>query len=248
PRRGLRVARVAGLTVMSVYGPNGQEVGSDKYAYKLDWYRRFRAFLEASAKPDQAVVLCGDLNIAPEDRDVWDPEKWRGQIMFSDPERAAFRDLVAWGLRDSLRLHRQEGGLFTWWDYRAGAFHRGWGLRLLRPRRRGARRLAEPGPDPGGLRRGPPAHAAARLRRGRALLDGAVARRRRGLRGRRPRHGATAPRRRAHPRLELPPRGDGSAPPGRDPRSPHVRRRRAPDAGRPRVPCARSPPRVGRGG
>ncbi len=87
-QRRLLVARVAGLTVMSVYGPNGQEVGS------------------------------------------WDPEKWRGQIMFSDPERAAFRELIAWGLRDSLRLHRQEGGLFTWWDYRAGAFHRGWGLRI----------------------------------------------------------------------------------------------------------------------
>src|SRR5206468_3762405 len=129
-QRRLLVARVAGLKVMSIYGPNGQEVGSDKYAYKLDWYRRFRAFLETSSKPDEALVLCGDLNIAPEDRDVWDPEKWRGQIMFSDPERAAFRDLVSWGLRDSLRLHRQEGGLFTWWDYRAGAFHRGWGLRI----------------------------------------------------------------------------------------------------------------------
>jgi len=129
-QRRLLVARVAGLKVMSIYGPNGQEVGLDKYAYKLDWYRRFRAFLETSSKPDEALVLCGDLNIAPEDRDVWDPEKWRGQIMFSDPERAAFCDLVSWGLRDSLRLHRQEGGLFTWWDYRAGAFHRGWGLRI----------------------------------------------------------------------------------------------------------------------
>ena len=129
-QRRLLVAAVGGLRVVNVYGPNGQEVGSDKYAYKLDWYRRFRAFLEASASPAEPLVVCGDLNIAPEDRDVWDPEKWRGQIMFSDPERAVFRDLVAWGLRDSLRLRREEGGLFTWWDYRAGAFHRGWGLRI----------------------------------------------------------------------------------------------------------------------
>ena len=129
-QRRLLVARVAGFQVMSVYGPNGQEVGSEKYAYKLDWYRRFHAFLEASARPDEPLALCGDLNIAPEDRDVWDPEKWRGQIMFSDAERAVFRDLVGWGLKDALRLHRQEGGLFTWWDYRAGAFHRGWGLRI----------------------------------------------------------------------------------------------------------------------
>ena len=98
-QRRLLVARVVGLKVMSIYGPNGQEVGSDKYAYKLDWYRRFHAFLEASFKPEEPLALCGDLNIAPEDRDVWDAEKWRGQIMFSDPERAAFRDLIGWGLR-----------------------------------------------------------------------------------------------------------------------------------------------------
>src|SRR5207247_5012823 len=95
---------------MSVYGPNGQEVGSDKYAYKLDWYRRFRVFLEASAKPYEAVVLCGDLNIAPEDRDVWSPEKWRGQIMFSGTERAAYRELIARWLGDVLSLHRQQVG------------------------------------------------------------------------------------------------------------------------------------------
>jgi len=129
PRR-LLVAEAGGLKIVNVYGPNGQEVGSDKYAYKLDWYRRLLAFLEVAASPAEPVVLCGDLNIAPEDRDVWDPEKWRGRIMFSDPERAAFRELIRWGLRDALRLHRGEGGLFTWWDYRAGAFHRGWGLRI----------------------------------------------------------------------------------------------------------------------
>jgi exodeoxyribonuclease-3 len=129
-QRRFLVADVAGLRVMNVYGPNGQEVGSDKYAYKLDWYRRLHAFLAASASAAHPIVLAGDLNIAPEDRDVWDPEKWRGQIMFSEPERRVFHDLLRWGFQDSLRLHREEGGLFTWWDYRAGAFHRGWGLRI----------------------------------------------------------------------------------------------------------------------
>ena len=76
------------------------------------------------------MVLCGDFNVAPEDRDVWDPEKWRGQILFSDPEKEALRKILEWGLKDALRLHQQEGGLYTWWDYRAGAFHRGWGMRL----------------------------------------------------------------------------------------------------------------------
>jgi exodeoxyribonuclease-3 len=129
-QRRLLVADIAGLRIMNVYGPNGQEVGSDKYAYKLDWYRRLHASLAAWASPEHAIVLAGDLNIAPEDRDVWDPEKWRGQIMFSEPERRVFHDLLRWGFKDSLRLHREEGGLFTWWDYRAGAFHRGWGLRI----------------------------------------------------------------------------------------------------------------------
>jgi len=129
-QRRLLVADVGGLRVVNVYGPNGQEVGSEKYAYKLDWYRRFRAFLDIDAGARRDMVICGDLNIAPEDRDVWDAERWRGRIMCSEPERAVFRGLLDWGLADSLRLHRQEGGLFTWWDYRAGAFHRGWGLRI----------------------------------------------------------------------------------------------------------------------
>jgi exodeoxyribonuclease-3 len=130
PRRIL-VARIDELRVVDVYAPNGGEVGSDKYAYKLDWYQRLRGFLDADFDPGDAVALCGDLNIAPEDIDVWDPEQWRGQIMVSDPEREAFRDLASWGLADSLRRHHPgRTGLHTWWDYRAGAFHRGWGLRI----------------------------------------------------------------------------------------------------------------------
>lgn len=130
PRR-LLGATIDGLRVINIYAPNGGELGSDKYAYKLDWYRRLRTALDGWVAPTAPVLLCGDLNVAPEDRDVHDPEAWRGQTLCSEPEREAFRGLVAWGFQDALRLHHPEtGGLYTWWDYRAGAFHRGWGLRI----------------------------------------------------------------------------------------------------------------------
>jgi exodeoxyribonuclease-3 len=128
-RRMLAVT-VSGARIINVYAPNGQALGSSKYSYKLDWYRRLRAYLDSASSPDKDVLICGDFNIAPEDRDVWDPEKWRGQVLFSEPEKDALKNLMAWGLVDSFRLHRSEGGLYTWWDYRAGAFHRGWGLRI----------------------------------------------------------------------------------------------------------------------
>ena len=131
PQRRLLGATIEGVRVLNVYAPNGGEVGSDKYTYKLEWYRRLRAFLDQAVDPAAPVVLCGDLNVAPEDRDVWDPDQWRGQTLCTEPERAAFRSLTAWGFQDALRLHQPEtGGLYTWWDYRAGAFHRGWGLRI----------------------------------------------------------------------------------------------------------------------
>lgn len=123
-------AEVSGVTVASVYVPNGQEVGSEKYAFKLAWMEKLLAYLAGHFSPSDPLVLCGDFNVAPEDRDVWDPELWRGKILFSEPEREAFFKLIRWGLVDCLRLHHQEGGLYTWWDYRQGAFHRGWGMRL----------------------------------------------------------------------------------------------------------------------
>ncbi len=126
----LIAATIKGIRIINVYAPNGGEVGSDKYALKLEWYRRLRCFLDSSLSQRNEVLIGGDFNVAPEDRDVWDPEKWRGQILFSEPEKAAFRSLMEWGLSDALRIHHPEGGLYTWWDYRAGAFHRGWGLRI----------------------------------------------------------------------------------------------------------------------
>ncbi len=122
-------ATIEGFRIINIYAPNGQEVGSDKYAYKLDWYGRLRTFLDAHS-PQAEVLLCGDFNVAPEDQDVWDPEQWRGKILFSDPEKAALSHILAWGFTDALRMLHPEGGLYTWWDYRAGAFHRGWGMRI----------------------------------------------------------------------------------------------------------------------
>ncbi len=130
-QRRLLVTTIGGARIVNVYAPNGGELGSPKYAYKLAWYRRLRAFLEVAFGAGDDLALCGDLNIAPEDRDVWDPEQWRGQVMCSEPERDCFRALLDWGLTDSLRMRRcEDGGLYTWWDYRAGAFHRNWGLRI----------------------------------------------------------------------------------------------------------------------
>jgi exodeoxyribonuclease III len=126
----LLAATIDGIRVINVYAPNGGALDSDKYTYKLDWYRRLRKMLDESFNPADDLVICGDFNVAPEDRDVWDPDQWRDQVLFSEPEKAALRELTEWGLIDSLRLHRQEAGIYTWWDYRAGAFHRGWGLRI----------------------------------------------------------------------------------------------------------------------
>lgn len=130
-QRRILVTTIGGVRIVNVYAPNGNPLGSEKYAYKLGWYRRLRAYLDQAFDPRADVLVCGDFNVAPEDRDVWDPEQWRGQVLFTEPEKEAFRALQAWGLADALRIHRPEdGGLYTWWDYRAGAFHRNLGLRI----------------------------------------------------------------------------------------------------------------------
>lgn len=122
-------ATIGGARIINIYAPNGQAPGTDKYAYKLDWYGRLRQALDGLPR-ESDVLVCGDFNVAPEDIDVWDPEQWRGQILFTDPEKAALRNIVAWGFTDSLRKLHPEGGVYTWWDYRGGAFHRGWGIRI----------------------------------------------------------------------------------------------------------------------
>ncbi|HXX41825.1 MAG TPA: exodeoxyribonuclease III [Chthoniobacterales bacterium] len=128
PQARVIAATIDNLRIYSIYAPNGQSVGSTAYEYKLNWYARLRDCLRGE-KIDRSIV-CGDFNVAPEDRDLFDPELWRGAIMCSDAERAAFRSIRDLGLRDTLRLHHPETGLFSWWDYRMLAFPKNRGLRI----------------------------------------------------------------------------------------------------------------------
>jgi exodeoxyribonuclease-3 len=128
PQARVIAAKINNVRVYSIYAPNGQAVGSPAYEYKLNWYARLRDCL--TKEKDVDVVVCGDFNVAPEDRDVFDPDLWRGAIMCSDAERAAFRSLCNIGLRDTLRLHHEETGLFSWWDYRMLSFPKNRGLRI----------------------------------------------------------------------------------------------------------------------
>ncbi len=129
-QKRLIAATVNGVRIVNVYIPNGSEVGSEKYAYKLGWMTRLRKFFDESVQPDQYAVLCGDFNVAPEDRDVHDPVLWAGKILCSDAERAALQKIHDWGFVDVFRMHTSEAGNFSWWDYRAGAFPRNHGLRI----------------------------------------------------------------------------------------------------------------------
>lgn len=126
----LITSRVNDIQIVNVYIPNGQAVGSEKYEMKLAWMRRLREFFDQNYDSTQPVLLCGDFNVAPEERDVHDVRLWQGRIMFSEQERATLQHIKDWGFTDAFRLHNEEGGKFTWWDYRAGAFRRNLGLRI----------------------------------------------------------------------------------------------------------------------
>jgi exodeoxyribonuclease-3 len=115
--------------VVSLYAPNGRSLGSPFYAAKLVWFDRLARWLEARHK-DEALALGGDFNVAPTDADVWDPRACHGGTHVSAQERAAFARLCAWGLADAYRKHHAEGDRYSWWDYRAGDFHRNVGMRI----------------------------------------------------------------------------------------------------------------------
>jgi exodeoxyribonuclease-3 len=129
-QRRVIAATTGGLRVVSVYCPNGQAVGSEKYDYKLRWFAALRAYLETELAARPRLAVAGDFNVAPEDRDVHDPKAWEGQVLASEPERAAWRALLAVGLKDSFRLFQQPERTFSWWDYRMMAFRRNAGLRI----------------------------------------------------------------------------------------------------------------------
>ncbi len=118
------------IRVVCVYVPNGQVVGSDKYEYKLRWLAACRSWLERELIRHPRLAVLGDYNVAPDDEDVHDPKAWEGRVLFSAPEREAFRDLLALGLKDAFRMFTQKEKSFTWWDYRMNGFKRNLGLRI----------------------------------------------------------------------------------------------------------------------
>jgi exodeoxyribonuclease III len=129
PKRVI-AATLGNLRVVCLYAPNGQAVGSDKYSYKLRWYEACADWLREEFQRYQWLAIVGDLNVAPEDRDVHNPKRWEGEVHVSKPERAAMRRFIDIGLVDAFRLFPQPEKLFSWWDYRLLAFQRNWGLRI----------------------------------------------------------------------------------------------------------------------
>src|SRR5574340_591114 len=129
-QKRLLAATIREVRVICAYVPNGQSVDSDKYRYKLEWLAALARWLKQELARYPKLALLGDYNIATEERDVHDPRLWEGQVLFSPPERAAFRELLDLGLRDGFRLFEQPDASFTWWDYRLGAFRRNLGLRI----------------------------------------------------------------------------------------------------------------------
>lgn len=123
-------ATVEGVRIINVYVPNGQAVGTPAFAFKLEWFERLRAEIASRCSPEQELVLLGDFNVAPEPIDVHDPKRWEGQVLFHPDERAALKRLLDWGFIDGFRKHHAEPKMFSWWDYRMGAYKRNWGLRI----------------------------------------------------------------------------------------------------------------------
>jgi len=123
-------AQCGPIRVNSVYVPNGREVDHEQYHYKLDWLARLRAHLEATTDPGDPVVVAGDWNIAPDDRDVWDPAVFNGLTHVTPEERAALGRVIEWGLVDTFRQRYSEAGLFSYYDYQAGRFHKRQGMRI----------------------------------------------------------------------------------------------------------------------
>ena len=130
PQRRILAVSAGSVRVVDLYIPNGSEVGSDKYAYKLDWLDKVRGWLREELARHPRLVVLGDFNIAPEDRDVHDPDAWRDKILCSVPEREAFRAMLDLGLCDAFRGFEQPERSFTWWDYRINGFRRNLGLRI----------------------------------------------------------------------------------------------------------------------
>lgn len=123
-------ATCGGIRICNVYVPNGRDLENEHYQYKLAWMKRLLAHLRADTNPSEDVIVTGDFNIAPEDRDVHDPAQFIGATHVSDAERQSLQAIEKWGLVDVFRHHQSGAGLYSWWDYRAGSFNKGEGMRI----------------------------------------------------------------------------------------------------------------------
>lgn len=130
PQRRILASTIDGVRVINLYVPNGSSVGSEKYEYKLSWLRALHGFLESELKSHENLLVLGDFNIAPDDRDVYDPVKWGDDVLCSPLEREALQRLIDLGLSDVYRQFEQPEQNFSWWDYRAAGFRRNAGLRI----------------------------------------------------------------------------------------------------------------------
>ncbi len=126
----LIAATVNGVRVIGGYFPNGGTLDSDKYPYKLAWLSRLRKYLETRHNPEEDLVLCGDFNVAMDERDMKNVDKWRGGVLFNEEVVGRVQDLLDWGLVDSFRQLHEDGGMFSWWDYRGLSFPKNDGLRI----------------------------------------------------------------------------------------------------------------------
>ena len=123
-------ATLGGVRVFSAYCPNGTSLGSDRYLFKLEWMARLKKYLRDHESADAPIALCGDWNVAPDDRDIHDPALWEGELLCTTAERNALQRIVDWGFTDSYRMHVSDGGKFSWWDYRMLGFPKNKGLRI----------------------------------------------------------------------------------------------------------------------
>ena len=130
PQRRILGATIDGVRVLNLYVVNGQEVGSEKFEHKLFWLDKVTDHISAQLQEHEQFVVVGDFNIAPDDRDVYDPEAWHERILCSTPERNALQKIIDLGLTDTFRLFEQAENSYSWWDYRAAAFRRNRGLRI----------------------------------------------------------------------------------------------------------------------
>lgn len=129
PKR-LIAATISGIRIVNTYIPNGTELGTDKFTFKLDWLQRLRKLFDVTCPVDSDVLLCGDFNVAPDERDVWSVPAWQGKLHFTKTERAAIHYVKQWGLTDVFRQINGDAKLFSWWNYREGAFPKNEGLRI----------------------------------------------------------------------------------------------------------------------